>query len=55
MKYNKDRILSNKQSMSVNIPSSDISDDDDNDNDNDSDYSSCPAKSYTVNIISPFV
>ena len=53
MKYNKDRILSNKQSMSVNIPSSDISDD--NDNDNDSDYSSCPAKSYTVNIISPFV
>jgi hypothetical protein len=41
--------------MSVNIPSSDISDDDDNDNDNDSDYSSCPAKSYTVNIISPFV
>ena len=39
--------------MSVNIPSSDISDD--NDNDSDSDYSSCPAKSYTVNIISPFV
>ena len=41
--------------MSVNIPSSDISDDNDNDNDSDSDYSSCPAKSYTVNIISPFV
>ena len=55
MKYNKDRILSNKQSMSVNIPSSDISDDNDNDNDSNSDYSSCPAKSYTVNIISSFV
>jgi hypothetical protein len=41
--------------MSVNIPSSDISDDNDSDNDNDNDYSSCPAKSYTVNIISPFV
>jgi hypothetical protein len=41
--------------MSMNIPSSDISDDNDNDSDNDSDYSSCPAKSYTVNIISPFV
>ena len=40
----------------MNIPSSDISDDNDNDNDDsDSDYSSCPAKSYTVKIISPFV